>query len=316
MQSRATAFAAILMLLSPLLALAQNPIQWNANARGAIERAREQQIPVMFWVTDGRDIGDGGDLRDAQAESFRDPIVVSIAEHHFVPVRISRNSRVLEEAQRLGLPTSHGLFVALVTAEGRVLDTIDPVQVANPEAFSQRLTAAFRAFRDDLYQNSLKGILTTADSPLPALRRALDTVWRLNILSADRDVVALLDRADLLPVERQRLYSLLASFATEPSVNALLARAGNGDREAASALGRSEAGALEFLVTRLPTAGSASPTQLAAYDAAAQILRMPRRPASFWTTARPEDSARELENLRTRAAGVLEYWQERIGQWR
>ena len=64
----------------------------------------------MFWITQGSDVGDDDDLKDAQGESFRDPIVVAIAEHHYVPVRVSRNSRVLEEAGKLGLPTTHGLY--------------------------------------------------------------------------------------------------------------------------------------------------------------------------------------------------------------
>ncbi len=295
--------------------LAQNPIQWNSNARGAIDRAREQQLPVMFWVTEGSG-GDGGDLRDAQSESFRDPIVVAIAEHHFVPVRVGRNSRVLEEAQRLGLPTRHGLFVAIVTAEGRVIDQIDPGQVADPEVFARRLTEAFRSFRDGLYRETLRDTLINSESSMPSVRRALDTIWRLNILSADRDIVGLLDRADLSAAERRRIFSLLASFATGPSVEALLTFTVKGDPDAASSLGRAEAGALEFLLTQLPAAESPTPVQIAAYEAAARLVRMQRRPAAFWTDAAPEERAREVEALRSRGTAVLEYWQGRIGHWR
>jgi hypothetical protein len=305
------------VLAIPFLASAQNPIQWNGNARAAIERAQEQQLPVMFWVTEGRDIGDDDDLKDAQEESFRDPIVVAIAEHYYIPVRVSRNSRVLEEAQNLGLPTSHGLCVALVTGDGRVLDQIDPGQVASPEAFAERITRAFRAYRDGFYRDKLKSIITTTDAPKPEVRRAVQTIWRLNILSADQDLVALLDRKDLEPVERQRLYSMLASFATKPCVDALLARAASGDRQAASALAKAEAGALEFLVPQLPTAESATAAQIAAYDATVQIAHVrQRRPADFWTNGKPEDRAKELDTLHARAADVLEYWQQRSGRWR
>jgi hypothetical protein len=308
---------ALFLLAAPLAALAQNPIQWSGNARGAMDRAAEQQLPIMFWVTEARDVGDDNDLRDAQTESFRDPIVAAIAEHHFVPVRVSRNSRMLGEAERLGLPTSHGLYVALVTSDGRVLDLIDPLQVADPQAFALRLTAAFRAYRDGLYKDTLRSIVTSPESAKADVRRAVQTIWRLNILSADQDLVRLLDRKDLLPIERQRLYGLLASFATKPSIDALLSRAAAGDRDAAKALGSAEAGALEFLVPQLPTPDSATSTQMAAYDAAARIARISSaRPATFWTTAKPEERARELDALRTRAASVLEYWQERFGRWR
>jgi hypothetical protein len=303
-------------LVFPYLAHAQNPIQWNANPRTAADRAREQQIPIMFWVTQSSVIG-RDDIKDAQSESFRDPVVVAIAEHHFVPVRISRNSRVVEDAQKLGLPTVHGLYVALVTGDGRLIDQIEPSQVANPQAFAERLTAAFRSYRDALYRDKLKGIITSAESSKDDVWQGLQTVWRLNILSADQDIVGLLDRKDLVPVERQRLYSMLASFATKPCVDALLTRAAAGDREAASALGNAEAGALEFLLPQLPTVESATDTQIAAYNAAAAIIREhQRQTVNFWKTARPEERARELDTLRARAESVLDYWQERNGRWR
>lgn len=317
MRTLAVVLAALMMLGSPLIASAQNPIQWNSNPRAAIERAQEQQLPLMFWVTEGRDLWDSDDLKDAQAESFRDPTVVAIAQYHYVPVRIGRSSRMLEEAQKLGLPTTHGLYVAIVTSDGRVLDQIDPGQVADPRLFAERITAVFRSYRDALYVEKLKAIINSAESPKAELRRAVQTVWRLSILSADRDLVGLLDRKDLQPTERQRLYSLLASFATERCVEALLSRAAAGDREAAAALAQAEAGALEFLIPKLPTAESASEAEIAAYTAAAQIARLPQRQAAtFWANARPDARARELEMLRTRAGTVLEYWQERSGRWR
>lgn len=311
-------FTVLLALLAmPAKALAQNPVQWNGNVRAAIDRAAEQQLPVLFWVTKARDALEDDDLRDAQADSFRDPVVVAIAEHHFVPARVSRNSRMIEEAQKLGLPTAYGLYVALVTSDGRVLDQIDPGVVADANAFAERLTSAFRSYRDALYQSQLKGTIISAESSKAEVRKALQTVWRLNILSADKDIVQLLERKDLLPVERQRLYSALASFATAPCVDALLARAAKGDGEAKSALATAEAGALEFLIPQLPTSDSANESQLAAYEAAARIARMPqRRPATFWSTAKPDERAKELDSLRARAVNVLDYWQERTGRWR
>lgn len=301
----------------PAPALAQNPVQWNGNVRAAIDRAAEQQLPVLFWVTQSHDVLEDDDLHDAQADSFRDPVVVAIAEHYFVPARVGRNSRMLEEAQKLGLPTAYGLYVALVTSDGRVLDQIDPAVVADASAFAERLTKAFRSYRDALYQSQLKATITSAESSKAEVRKALQTVWRLNILSADKDIVQLLERKDLLPVERQRLYSALASFATGPCVDALLARAAKGDAEATSALAAAEAGALEFLLPQLPTSDTATDVQVAACEAAARIARMSQRlAATFWSTAKPEDRTRELDSLRARAANVLDYWQERTGRWR
>jgi hypothetical protein len=314
--SRIALTVLLALLALPAAVLAQNPIQWNANTRAAIDRAHEQQLPLIFWVTESTGVFDSSDLRDAQAESFRDPTVVAIAEHYFVPVRISRNSRMLEEAQRLGLPTSHGLYVAVITSDGRLLEQIDPGKVADPVIFAERLTAVFRSYRDALYKEQLKSILTSPESTKADVRVALQTIWRLNILSADQDIVGLLDRSDLLPVERQRLYGMLAAFATKPCVDALLLRAAGGDRDAAAALGKAEAGALEFLLPQLPTEESATELQVAAYNAAAQISGMSRKPATFWTGAKPEVRAKELESLTTRAHTVWEYWNERNGRWR
>jgi hypothetical protein len=313
MKTLAVIVAAIIF---PLLAHAQNPIQWNANVRAAVDRAAEQQLPVMFWVTDGEVIIGDSELQDAQAESFRDPVVVAIAQYYYVPVRVNLNSRVLEEAQKLGLPTTHGLYVALVTSDGHVLDQIGADQVADPQIFAERLTATFRSYRDALYKDTLQSIITSPDSPKTDVRQALHTVWRLNILSADKDIVGLLNRKDLTPLERKRLYSILAAFATKPSVDALLSRAAAGDRDAASALDGAEGGALEFLLPQVPTADTPTDIQIAAYNAAAKIAGQSRQSANFWKTAKPEERTRELDALHTRAVTVLEYWKERNGRWR
>ena len=90
-------------------ARAQNPIQWMGNSKAAVNRAAEHSMPLLFWVTEKEDALDDDDLRDAQSRAFRDPAVSALAQRRFVPVRVSRgNSRVVEEAQKLGLPTDFG----------------------------------------------------------------------------------------------------------------------------------------------------------------------------------------------------------------
>jgi hypothetical protein len=111
---------------------------------------------------------------------------------------------------------------------------------------------------------------------------------------------------------------MLASFATGPSVEAVLSAAAEGKKEAATALAKGEAGALEFLLNELPgSEGAPTPRQLAAYDAAARLARLPNtRPASFWANATPDDRAKAIDLLRRRAEPVLAYWMEREGAWR
>ena len=73
--------------------------------------------------------GSSGWLSDAQAECFRDPAVVGIVHKHYVPVRVSRSSKVIEQAERLGLPTSHGLYCAVLTSDGRLIAEMGPDEI-------------------------------------------------------------------------------------------------------------------------------------------------------------------------------------------
>lgn len=304
-----------LALATPVIA--QNPVQWQASPAAAIQRAKETRLPLMFWVTQRHDIGDDDSLEDAQEEAFRDPAVVGLAQKHFIPVRVAINSRNQEEAQKLGLPTTHGLFIALVTPDGKLIEQIDPGQVADPGALAKRLSAASRRYLDDLYTTELAPAIRSRESSKADARRAVQTVWRLGILSADKDCVALRDRADLTPGEKGRLMNMLAGMATPACVEALLARAATGDLDAANALGRAEPGALATLLNELPTPESAEPTarQLAAYRAAARIARDPApKPDSFWTGAPADQRGRVLEALSKRAETLLEVWTERNGR--
>ncbi len=294
-------------------AVAQNPIQWHGNAREAIARAKEQSMPLMFWVSERRDIGEEDDLRDAEEQSFRDPAVVAIAQKRFVPVRVSRTSRVNEELEKLGLPTTHGLYVALVTPSGDLLDTLGPGQVADPVALAQGLAAGARKYGEALYEQELGPVIRNPGAPKAEVRRAVQTAWRLGILSADKDIAGLLARPDVTETERGRIYAMLAALATGPSIDALLGAAAEGNKSAAAALGRAEAGALEVLVSELPgPEGEPTARQLAAYDATTRIARLPSaRPETFWAKAPPEERTRELELVKKRAEAVLAYWKER-----
>lgn len=303
-------------------ASAQSPIQWSGSVPASVERAREQTLPLMFWVTEGMDLGDDDDLRDAQESCFRDPTVVAIAQNHFVPVRVSRNSRVMEAAEKFGLPTAHGLYVALITPEGELLGQIGPGELTESTVVAQRLTAIYRGFRDAMYQREFKPLISDLQAPKVEVRRAVQTVWRLNTLSADADLVGLLNRSDLTPPERRRLYAMFASFATPACIDALLTAAGT-DPEAAKALLKAEPGALETLLGELPADGSAvaaeglTPRQLNAYKAAARLARLSApRPDTFWAKADAQDREKALQAVRQRAEPVLAYWQENIGAWR
>ena len=313
----AIAAALFLSLALPHSVCGQSPIQWGGNARTAIDHARQQSLPLMFWITDWTSYGTtrGDELENEQEEAFCDPRIVSIAKHCYVAVRVARNSRVIEECKELGLPTNFGNYIALVSPDGKLLGQIVQSDVATPDVMVKRLAETYAKYCDDLYTATLKPIITNPESKKDAVRTAVQTVWRLKITSADTDWIALMDRPDVTQYERAKLYTLLASMPTKAGITSLLDRAAKGDRDAARALENAEAPALELLLPDMPSQDGPPPTerQMIAYTAAARICGAVARADSFWKTAKPADRAFELNAVKQRAEGALEYWKRREG---
>jgi hypothetical protein len=289
------------------VALAQNPVQWSGNTKQAVGRAAEQSLPLLFWVTDGNSILDDDDLSDAQSECFRDPAVVNLIHKRFVPVRVGRTNNAMKEAEKLGLPTNHGLYCAVITHDGRLLDQMGPGEVADPRAFVAHLNKAFTAFCDDLYEKELRPIFDDPAATKPKLRLAAQTVWRLGIRRADKDIINLLTRKDLQPTEVSRLYDLLASLATEASIGTLLDHAS--EKPAVTALTKVGPAGIEWLLPALPGAeGEVTERQVAAYLAVVQSSRaMSPKLKGWWEKAKPADRQKELDRVRTKAETVLDY---------
>ena len=303
------AFFLLLILALTRPAAAQNPVQWSGNVSNAVSRAAEQSLPLLFWVTESEDDSDD-DLSDAQSHSFRDPGVVRIIRSRFVPVRVGRTSKVLKEAERLGLPTSHGLYCAVLTHDGRLLDQMGPGEIADPVAFAAHLESAFERHCDDLLQKEILPILNDPEATKARVRLAARTVWRLNIRKADKEVIRILDRTDLTPSERSRLYELLAALGTQNCIAALLDRAD--DKAAAAALQKADAAALEWLTPELPKDDAEiTDRQLTAYLATARVCRMTAtKPKEWWSKASQTERRKELDRVTAKAEAVLEFSRE------
>lgn len=320
------AFALIASLALAAVAPAQSPVQWKGNARAAIEDAQAQSLPLMFWVSERQD-WDDDDLRDAQERAFRDPIVVWLSRSRFIPVRVTRSSNVIKAAEEFGLPTTHGLYIAVLSPSGKVLAEISPDDVSNPETLATRLMSSFNAYRSDVYESKVKPVLDNPESTVPQLREAMSTVWRLGIRAADEHVVKLLERPNLTPTQRAKLYSMLASLATKPCIDRLLAAAPT-DKDAQRALRGAETGALKFLLSEIPAPDPAQGSvkdpgpglndrQFAAYTAACAVARAGEpRPRAFWEKSPARRQAEELADCRRKAEAVLSYWEEGEGKYR
>jgi hypothetical protein len=303
--------AILVLCLCTCAVQAQNPVQWNASVQQSVERANEQSLPLLFWVSDGDD--DDDDLKDAQEDCFRDPVVVNLIQRYFIPVRVSRTSNVIQEAQKLGLPTSHGLYCAVLTPDARLLDQMGPDDVADPAGFTSQLVKAYTAHCADLYEKELRPIFDDPEATKSRLRLAAQTVWRLGIRQADSDVIALLDRTDLTPSERSRIYSLLASLGTESSIDALLDR--SDDQAAADSLRHASPGGIEWLMPAMPgDAGDVTPSQLLAYRSVVSVCRLgSARPDNWWAEASTDDRRGEVVRVSSNAEAVLGYWRQSEG---
>lgn len=299
----------LILLACTRFAGAQNPVQWSGNVSQAVGRAAEQSLPLLFWVTEGSDYDDD-DLSDAQSDCFRDPVVVGIIQKCYVPVRVSRNSNVLKEAEKLGLPTSHGLYCAVITHDGRLLDQMGPGEVADPSKFAPHLTSAYTKYCDDLYQKELRPILEDLKAAKSRVRLAARAVWRLKIRAADKAIIGLLSRPDLTPTETGRVYELLAGLGTRDCIATLLERAD--DKAAAVALQKAEPDALEWLLPQMPgEEGEVSAKQYWVYFAVTRICKLSaQRSMDWWKKATAEDRKKELGRVQAKAETVLEYWQQ------
>lgn len=306
----ATVIAAMLML-TPRAAVAQNPVQWSSNPTRSVERAAESALPLLIYVQDGGD-NNNNDLENAQQEAFCDPVVVGIVQKCFVPLQVSRNSRNIEEFNRLGLPTGFGLYCAVVTSDGKLIAQIGPGEVAQPPLFAARLNEAYGRYINELYQTTLRPVLTDPSSEKWMARRAAQVVWRLGIRLADRDIIGLLSREDVNATDKAKLYQLLAALATQTSINALLDR--SGESAAVTALNNASPGALEWLVPAMPKAeGEPTAKQLVAYTAMTRICRTTSFGKGWWDSATPQDRQKELDRVRNRAATLVEYLREQQG---
>jgi hypothetical protein len=305
--------ALIAVLSTTPVALAQNPIQWKTGGRQAITLAARQQLPLMFYVTGSKD-DTNSDLSDAQQRSFSDPLVVGIARERFIPVLLSRTSVNMPILEELKLPTSHGLYVALMAPDGELLDQVGMSDVANARTLAIRMTGAFRTFRDKFFDANIRPVLEDSSKKFQDLRPAFKQIKRMVILSADQSIVDLLDRPDLNLVARKEVLNLLAVLSTRSSVETLVTAAIE-DRQAAMILSRAEIGAVEHLLRYL--GDNDAERHNVAYQAIAKISKLakPKAPG-FWKGSNEKAQSDEIARVEARARDVLARWQETVGNYR
>lgn len=304
--SRTPLVICLALLLAPPLR-AQNPIQWSGDLRGSVMQSQATLRPLLFHLA-STDRGGDNDFEDAQRRAFRDPAVSALARQRFTPVRLMRTNETEQMLRHIGAPVWFPLALLVVAPDGTVIGSVRLDRSVEPAALAGELARQFRKYRQQLFDQRLKPVLTDDKTPVRDLRRALGIIREFTIEEAADAVVLLLDRPKLSRYLRQDVYDTLALLSTEKATQVLLDEALE-NRGAAAALGRATPQAAEYLLDALDPEDQ---TRLkVAYAAIVRICAVKgARPERFWEQENRALAAEEIERVRQIVATAATRWRE------
>lgn len=301
------------LLLAAGAAGQTQPIQWISNAQQGVAQAKRVGLPLLFYVPGSRDRGDD-DLDDAQQAAFRDPRVRSIAESRFVPTRLPLSSDNRAMLQQAGAAVGPGYCLVVMTPEGKLVGVIPPGQVADRRVLAQQLTAMFRKYRSELFEQRLKPLLEQEDARPADVVAAVRQIEKLLILEADQALVSLLERPGLGKGLQKDVYEALAALSTKKSVEALL-KAAQQDAQAAKALGRCTPGAAADMLPELKL--DDMDKFVIVYEAVTNICNIKgKKPRGFWGGENERLIAEELERVKREVQAAAERWRREYEPYR
>ena len=303
----------VVLVLAVPAAARQNPpgIRWSRNVKQGVAYARQTRRPLMFWVLGSSRTRDE-DLERAQRRAFSDPIVVELASR-FVTLWLSRSAH-RDLLAKWGLPPRANLEIVFTTPTGEKIDTLAPGGVADPAVLARKMTLVFRHYRDVLFERELRAALEDSTTPESELRAALRLIADFVILSAERAVLALLERQELSAAVRQDLYTALAALSTPACVDALLKRA-TADPAAAAALARCTPDAAERMLPALD--GEDPELHRAVYRAVTTICGVRDvRSDRFWHGRIESLKRKEVQRVRELVIETARRWRERYAEYR
>jgi hypothetical protein len=291
---------------------AQRPIQWASNAQQGVSQAKRVGLPVLFYVTgSGRE---GGDLKDAQQQVFRDDLVRGIAEARFVPIRLSQSSDNRAMLERMGVRVGYGFCLVVATPELELVGTIPPGQLTEARALARQLTAMFRKYRTDYFERELKPKLEEETTQPGDVIKVLKAIEKLLIIEADDQVAKLLDREELSAAVKKQVYNTLAVLSAPAGVKALL-KAAPRDKLAANALNRCTAGAAGEMLPALESENFEE--FLVAYEAVTKICNIKgKKPRGFWGGKNERLISEELERVKEAVTKSAKRWREQYEAYR
>jgi len=303
----------LMLLVGGSLAAAQNDrINWGTDPREAVHAAQRYGRPLMVYVLASSQNRDD-DLERAQKRALSDARVLQRAKN-YVPLRLSR-SRHRNILKDFGLPTHANMMMSFVTPDGEVLGTLGAQGVGQVDSLVQKLKLVFNTYRKKVYDGRVKPILDDADAKPADIKQALALIDEFEIDSADKDVVALLDRKRLSKVLRKQACGTLAALSTQTAVTKLLELVDAGDADATDALSKCTPPAAEMMLSKLEA--DAEAFNYAVYKAVTRICRIRSvKPARYFEKASERLKQSEVERVTRLVQMNAQRWRERQNETR
>lgn len=286
-------------------AQAQSPIQWLASAERGVALAQQSQRPILFYLPGDSD-AEGSDLEDAQQITFRNALVQGFVQQYFVPVRLARSNRTKEYLREIGAPSTFGLYLLVVTPQGKLVGAIGPATAGAPEPLLQRLAQLFGEYRQTLFEDELKPLLEAEKRSTADIRRVLERVREFQIVTADAAVAELLGAEDVRGTLQQEMLRTLAALSTQRAVEALVIEADQNSTAREMLSQCNPAGAENMLDLLRDDDGQ---VRVFVYEAVRQICNLEKgKSRRFWQNAGPEQQEAELEQTKEAVREFAKQW--------
>ena len=289
-------------------------VRWARNAQQAIEQARKSKLPLMFFI-EGDSRRRDQRLDDARRKAFKDERVI-YASRRFISANVVRSdSRLRSLFAKLQVPAHANMMAVFATPAGVKLDSFSAVH--QPDTFAQKMTLVFNAYRNRLFDDEIKAVLTDRKTKAAKLKKALKIIEKFDIVKADTDVIAALDRWKSDVAVSKQGFAALAVLSTKPCVDYLFAKAATGrhGQAAAAALARCTPEAAEMMLPMLT--GDDPDTMLLAYNTVTKICKVKKpKPDRFWTGKNERLKKKELDRVRKTVERSAYRWKESYGRYR
>lgn len=293
---------------------AAGPIQWVNDPEAAVRAARQRMLPIYFYVPASRDQErEAENWEDAQKRTHRDARVEAVVNARFIPLRLQRGTQNDWFFQKVGVTNKVGRHGGVASPDLDLLERLTAPELLRATTLLRQLTSGFRKFRDQLYEKQLEPVIQEESAKPEKLNVALGYIRDYLITSADKDVIALLDR-ELSNATRVRVYETLAALSTRKCAAALLAHAA-ADPLAVRAMARCEPGAAPIIAAAMNS--DYDELHVAAYNALCDILNLKSaKPESFWKTGRADEKAAEVRRVADLATERERAWKRDIEPYR